>query len=81
MEGINPTTFAGRPISAIARIAPMTAAPPDMSYFISSMPTAGLIETPPVSNVRPFPTNATKGSFAFPPRCRRTMKRGSRSEP
>ena len=41
---------------AIARIAPIMAAPPAMSYFIFSMPSAGLIEMPPVSKVTPLPT-------------------------
>ena len=40
---------------AIARIAPSTAAPPPMSYFIFSMPSAGLMEMPPVSKVTPLP--------------------------
>ena len=42
--------------SAIARITPIMVAPPAMSYFIFSMPSAGLIEMPPVSKVIPFPT-------------------------
>ena len=42
---------------AMARIAPSTAAPPAMSYFIFSMPSAGLMETPPVSKVTPLPTS------------------------
>jgi hypothetical protein len=41
-----------------ACIAPSTAAPPDMSYFIFSMPSAGLSEMPPVSNVMPLPAIA-----------------------
>ena len=32
------------------------AAPPAMSYFIFSMPSAGLMEMPPVSKVTPLPT-------------------------
>jgi len=36
---------------AIARIAPNMAAPPAISYFIFSMPSADLIEMPPVSKV------------------------------
>src|SRR5579863_3090969 len=42
---------------ARARIAPSTAAPPHMSYFIFSMPSAGLIEMPPLSKVTPLPTS------------------------
>ena len=41
----------------MACIAPIIAAPPAMSYFIFSMPSAGLMETPPVSNVTPLPTS------------------------
>ncbi|CAB4953353.1 unannotated protein [freshwater metagenome] len=44
--------------SAIAKIAPITAAAPLMSLFIASMPFAGLSAKPPVSKVIPFPTNA-----------------------
>jgi len=43
---------------AIASIAPSTAAPPAISYFIFSMPSAGLMETPPVSKVTAFPIRA-----------------------
>ena len=42
--------------SAIARMAPIMVAPPAMSYFIFSMPSAGLMEMPPVSKVTAFPT-------------------------
>ena len=42
---------------AMARMAPSMAAPPAMSYFIFSMPSAGLMETPPVSKVTPLPTS------------------------
>jgi hypothetical protein len=42
----------------MAHIAAMTPAPPDMSYFISCMFSAGLIEMPPESNVSPLPTSA-----------------------
>ena len=47
--------------SAIARIAPIMAAPPAMSYFIFSMFSAGLIEIPPVSKVMPLPTRPRCG--------------------
>ena len=43
---------------AMARIAPIMAAPPAMSYFIFSMPSAGLMEMPPVSKVIPLPDQA-----------------------
>jgi hypothetical protein len=42
--------------SASARITAIMAAPPAMSYFIFSMPSAGLIEMPPVSKVTALPT-------------------------
>ena len=41
----------------MARMAPIMAAPPAMSYFIFSMPSAGLMEMPPVSKVTPLPTS------------------------
>jgi len=49
-------SLATRPIVAI------TAAAPDMSMVMCSMPAAGLSEMPPESKVIPFPTSAT---FAF----------------
>ena len=52
--------------SAIARIAPIMVAPPAMSYFIFSMPSAGLMEMPPVSNVIPFPTSPSTGFAGAP---------------
>ena len=60
--------------------APSTAAAPDMSYFISSICAAGLIEMPPVSNVTPLPTSAT-GAASPAPRYSSTMNRGSVWEP
>ena len=45
----------------MARMAPIMAAPPAMSYFIFSMPSAGLMEMPPVSNVMPLPTRPSTG--------------------
>ena len=64
-----------------ACIAPITAAPPDMSYFIFSMDSAGLSEMPPVSNVMPLPTmqivffTRPLGLYSI------TMKRGGCAEP
>ena len=46
---------------AMARMAPIIVAPPAMSYFIFSMPSAGLMEMPPVSNVMPLPTSPSTG--------------------
>ena len=59
--GTMPMTSIGAFRSEIARIAPMTAAPPAMSSFIRSMPSAGLIEMPPVSKVMPLPTRPSTG--------------------
>ena len=59
--GTTPTTRIGAFSSAIARMAQTTAAPPAMSSFIRSMPSAGLIEIPPVSNVIPLPTRPRTG--------------------
>ena len=46
---------------AMARMAPIMAAPPAMSYFIISMLSAGLMEMPPVSKVMPLPTRPRTG--------------------
>jgi hypothetical protein len=47
--------------SAMARMAPSMAAPPAMSYFISSILSEGLMEMPPVSKVMPLPTRPSTG--------------------
>ena len=62
-------------------IAPATAPAPPMSHFIDSMPSAGLIEMPPVSKVTPLPTRATGLAPALPPFQRITSSRGGRTEP
>ena len=64
--GTMPMTRIGALSSAIARIAPITAAPPAMSSFIRSMPSAGLIEMPPVSKVMPLPTSPRTGAAGAP---------------
>jgi hypothetical protein len=56
VAGTTAVMRAGRPSAAIAPIASMTAAPPDMSNFISCIFPAGLIEIPPVSKVTALPT-------------------------
>ena len=61
-----PTTLIGAFSSEMARMAPMTAAPPAMSSFIRSMPSAGLMEMPPVSNVMPLPTSPRTGEAGAP---------------
>ena len=59
VAGTRPTTLIFGFSLPSADIAAMTPAPPDMSYFISSMRSAGLIEMPPESNVMPLPTSAS----------------------
>ena len=62
-----PTTLALALRSARAFITPATVPAPPMSMVISSMPWAGLIEMPPVSNTTPLPTSASGFSPFFPP--------------
>ncbi len=59
VEGTIPITRTGILFSAMKRIAPMTAAPPPMSNFISSIASPGFSEMPPVSKVMAFPTRHT----------------------
>ncbi len=67
---------------AMARITPIMVAPPAMSYFIFSMPSAGLIEMPPVSNVIPLPTRPSTGFSGAPAGSyRMTISAGGSSEP
>ena len=76
--GTTPKTLMRGATAAMAFIAPMTAAPPLMSPFISHMLADGLIEMPPESNVMPFPTMATLFSgCSGSPRCSMMMSRGS----
>ena len=58
---ITPATRTGRPSAAIAPTASSTAAPPDMSNFISCIFAAGLIEMPPESKVTALPTKPSSG--------------------
>ena len=62
-----PTMRTGSCSRAIASIASITAAPPDMSNFISCIVAAGLIEIPPVSNVTALPTKPSRGPRASGP--------------
>ena len=74
-----PTTLTFALRAASACISPVTAAAPPMSPFMSSMPAAGLIELPPVSNTTPLPTKATGLSLALPPfHCMTTRRGGAR---
>ena len=56
VAGTIPHTLTFGRSAAIAFIAPMTQAPPDMSLFIVNMPEADFISSPPLSNVIPFPS-------------------------
>ncbi len=61
---VAPTTATmrtGSPIRAIAATAEMTAAPPDMSNFISAIFAPGFSEMPPLSKVTALPTNPSSG--------------------
>ncbi len=51
----------GRPSAAIAAVASIAAAPPDMSNFISDIFGPGFSEMPPLSNVTALPTKASSG--------------------
>ena len=65
--GMTPITLRLSFSSPIARIVPSTEAAPHMSYFISSMPSPGFNEMPPVSKVMPLPTNTVGASFKAAP--------------
>ena len=58
-SGTYPVTRVFTPRSASVDIAAITAAPPDMSVFIVSMPPAVLSDRPPESNTTPLPTSAS----------------------
>ena len=60
-------TATGSASRAASTVAATTAAAPPMSEVIWSMLAAGLIEMPPVSNVTPLPTSATRARGVAPP--------------
>ena len=64
MAPITATTGTGSPSRAIAPVASSTAAPPDMSNFISLIFMPGLSEMPPESNVTALPTRPSTGPVA-----------------
>ncbi len=66
VEGTTAISSIGRPSSAIAATASSTAAPPDMSNFISCIPAPGFSEIPPVSKVTPLPTRPRVGPLPPP---------------
>ena len=63
-----PTTLAFALRFARANIVPATTPAPPISMVISSMPAAGFIDIPPVSNTTPLPANA-KGAAASSAPC------------
>ena len=76
-----PTVRTGRSSRATACIAPKTAAAPDISNFMSHMPSEPLMEMPPESNVMPLPTRTTGRSSGLPPVCSSTMTLGGSALP
>ena len=67
VAGISPTTLIFGLRRPSTSNAPSTAVAPDLSNFMSSMFSAGLIEMPPESNVTPFPISATGALPGAPP--------------
>ena len=81
VAGMRPTTLTpATPVSAMACMAVITAAPPHMSYFMSSMPAGGLTQMPPESKVSPLPTSNTVGCLRLV-RYSSTTRQGGRAEP
>ncbi len=58
------TSLTGSRSRAIAPTASITAAPPDMSNFISDIFGPGFSEMPPLSNVTALPTKPSTGPLA-----------------
>ena len=58
--GVNETTRTATSSAGRAHMVATTAAAPAMSHFISIIDSAGLIDSPPESNVMPLPTSATR---------------------
>ena len=57
---------------AAATNVPITLAAPHISYFISSMPSPGFNEIPPLSKVMPLPTNTIGASSGLAAPCQRS---------
>src|SRR5665648_1025431 len=76
----HPVTLTGSSSAAAASTVCSTAAAPAMSSFIVTMPLAGLIDSPPESNVIPLPTIATERLARAGAQLSRT-RRGGRTEP
>src|SRR5665648_683157 len=76
----HPVTLTGSSSVAAASTVCSTAAAPAMSSFIVTMPLAGLIDSPPESNVIPLPTIATERLARAGAQLSRT-RRGGRTDP
>ena len=74
-------TRTGSPSRAIAPVASSTAAPPDMSNFISLIFAPGLSEIPPESNVTALPTSPSTGPSASGGSYRSVISCGSSCAP
>ena len=81
VEGIIPTTFIFGFNMDTARITPRTTPEPHISYFISSILAAGLIEIPPLSKVNPLPTSIFGFSVFIPLKYSITINFGGSSVP
>ena len=73
-------TLTDSPSAAMARVAAITAAAPDMSQVMEAICPAGLMSRPPESKVMPLPTSAR---WNFAPRGAqvRRSRRGDLDEP
>ena len=60
VAAMRPCTSTGGDNRGSARMIASTAAAPDMSFFIRSIPSADLRSRPPESNVMPLPITATR---------------------
>ncbi len=76
----NPVTRDLTPSGPSADMAAITAAPPAMSVFISFMPSAGLSDSPPLSNVMPLPAS-TMCSWAPAGAYPSSIRRGGEADP
>jgi len=73
---ISPMTCTGSFRRAMAIVVASTVAAPAMSHFIVSIPSVGLIESPPLSNVTPLPTRASTGAPGGAPSYSSSTSRG-----
>ena len=76
--GIKTLSLMESPASIIIWANPRTWAAPPISFFIFSIPDAGLISSPPLSKQTPLPTRVIFGEDLFP-HCK-SIKQGAREE-